>query len=281
MTLARRRGPDAFVPAAGEGLLRVVAVDVGGRFADAIERALASNPERERFSITSVSELGPAIELLAESGADAVLLSIAAGEDGLVPLVTLLAEVPTVPVIVLCAAPDEPLAAKAVQLGASDYLVAERLYGTLLARSLRHAIEVERVRAILAQRQAEWPPSLGGGGGSRPAALRVAFPDAFTSLVQRYLEVLVAAVEAVLHRRPPPVEERLQEIGLALTELRAGPRDVVELHAAAMKRCEAEQGAQRMQLFLAEGRVRLLELMGHLVTCYRDRWLAGTRQGSL
>ena len=47
-----------------------------------------------------------------------------------------------------------------------------------------------------------------------------------------------------------------------------------------MKQREAEHGPQRMKLYLAEGRVRLLELMGHLVTLYRDRWLEGPRPGA-
>jgi hypothetical protein len=34
-----------------------------------------------------------------------------------------------------------------------------------------------------------------------------------------------------------------------------------------------------MQIYLAEGRLRLLELMGHLVTFYRDRWLGSLRSG--
>jgi hypothetical protein len=78
-------------------------------------------------------------------------------------------------------------------------------------------------------------------------------------------------VEQILQRRPVPLEPRLQRLASAAAELRAGPRDIVELHSTAMKQREAEHGPQRMKLYLAEGRVRLLELMGHLVTFYRDR----------
>jgi hypothetical protein len=52
--------------------------------------------------------------------------------------------------------------------------------------------------------------------------------------------------------------------------LGASPRDVIEIHTAVLKEKEAEEGPQRARLFQAEGRLRLLELMGHLVTYYRD-----------
>jgi hypothetical protein len=129
---------------------------------------------------------------------------------------------------------------------------------------------------VLAGYQAEWPPPR-GGAGTRPAPLRAAFPDRFAELARDYGEILDRAVEQILQRRPAPLETRLQRLAGAAAELRAGPRDIVELHAAAMKQREAEHGPQRMKLYLAEGRVRLLELMGHLVTFYRDRWPGGPR----
>jgi hypothetical protein len=177
---------------------------------------------------------------------------------------------------VLCASGDEPLAVKAVQLGATDYLVMEGLYGTLAVRSLRHAVEVARLRAVLATYYGEWPLSA-GGAGSRPAPLRAAFPERFAELTREYGEILDRAVEQILQRRPAALEQRLQRLANAAAELRAGPRDVVELHAAAMKQREAEHGPERMKLYLAEGRLRLLEVMGYLVTFYRDHWLEGPR----
>lgn len=235
--------------------------------------ALEGSEERDRFELARASGLAETLERLAAREADVVLIPIAPGEPGLGPLVTVRAEAPGLPIVVLCAPEDEPLAVKAVQLGAIDYLVTERLYGTLAARALRHAVEVARVRAALAQHQAEWAASLGGGPASRPAALRTAFPERFAELAAMYGEILDLAVEQILTRRPEPLEHRLQKLADAAAELRAGPRDIVELHATVMKQREAEQGPQRLKLYLAEGRMRLLELMGHLVTFYRDRWL--------
>lgn len=270
-------GRIAVAPLDTGSCLRVLVVDADGNVTSQLATALEGSSERERFELARASSLTETLEKLAARDIDLVLLPISPLYQGLGPLVTIRAEAPSLPIVVLCATEDEPLAVKAVQLGASDYLVAERLYGTLAARSLRHAVEVARMRAVLARHQAEWPASLGGGASRRPAPLRAAFPERFAELAREYGEILDRAVEQVLQRRPVPFEHRLQKLASAAAELRAGPRDIVELHATAMKQREAEQGAQRMKLYLAEGRVRLLELMGHLVTVYRDRWLGDPR----
>jgi DNA-binding NarL/FixJ family response regulator len=273
-------GRPAVAPLSPDGRLRVLVVDVDGSVTSRLEAALDSLPERERFALSRASSLGETLEGLAASDADVVLLPISPlDQEGLGPLVTIRAEAPTLAIVVLCAAGDEPLAVKAVQLGATDYLVAEQLYGTLAARSLRHAVEVARVRTVLASYQAESPPPP-GGAGTRPAPLRAAFPDRFAELARDYGEILDRAVQQILQRRPAALETRLQRLAGIAAELRAGPRDIVELHAAAMKQREAEHGPQRMKLYLAEGRVRLLELMGYLVTFYRDRWTGGPRAGA-
>lgn len=273
-------GRTAVPPLDTGACLRVLVIDAEGRVTAQLATALEGSPESDRFELARVSGLADTLEKLATRDTDVVLLPISPLDQGLGSLMTIRAEAPSLPIVVLCAAEDEPLAVKAVQLGASDYLVTERLYGTLAARSLRHAVEVARMRAVLARHHAEWPASLGGGASSRPAPLRAAFPERFAELVRDYGEILDRAVEQILQRRPVPLEQRLQNLAVAAAELRAGPRDIVELHATVMKQREAEQGPQRMKLYLAEGRVRLLELMGHLVTVYRDRWLGGPRPGA-
>ncbi|HYG62490.1 MAG TPA: response regulator [Thermoanaerobaculia bacterium] len=258
----------------------MLVVDADGKVAAQLATALEGSPERERFELARASGLTETLEKLAAGDTDVVLLPISPLDQGLGPLVTIRAEAPNLPVVVLCATGDEPLAVKAVQLGASDYLVAERLYGTLAARSLRHAAEVARMRAVLAAHHAEWPASLGERASSRPAPLRAAFPERFAELVRDYGEILDRAVEQILQRQLAPFEHRLQKLASVAADLRAGPRDIVELHATAMKQREAEQGPQRMKLYLAEGRLRLLELMGYLVAVYRNRWLGGPRSGA-
>lgn len=258
--------------------LRVLVVDAEGVVTSQLAATLEDSLEGKRLALARASDLTETLQRLADHEADLVLLPISAQDKkGLGLLMTLRAEAPALPIVVLCAGGDEPLAVKAVQLGATDYLVTDGLYGTLAARSLRHAVEVARLRAVLATYHGEWSLSASGGASSRPASLRAAFPERFAELTREYGEILDLAVEQILQRRPASLEWRLQRLASAAAELRAGPRDVVELHATAMKQREAEQGPQRMKVYLAEGRVRLLEVMGHLVIFYRDHWLESLR----
>jgi hypothetical protein len=47
------------------------------------------------------------------------------------------------------------------------------------------------------------------------------------------------------------------------------PRDVVEIHLAAMRARAEEAPPQKTQAYVEEGRVLVLELMGHLANFYR------------
>ena len=60
------------------------------------------------------------------------------------------AHVPHLPVVIVTGSDDIKLAARAVEAGAQDYLVKTQLNASILARSLRYALERTRVR------DAEW-----------------------------------------------------------------------------------------------------------------------------
>jgi DNA-binding NarL/FixJ family response regulator len=212
-------------------------------------------------------------------GVDVVLLALPEAERGILPLIELRATVPEVPVVVIANAADEPLAVKALQMGAADYLVAERLYGTLLARCVLHAVETERVRARLRKIEAEWQQPLRGSGDAEgtAASLRAALPKSFEELTEDYGRLLDQAVEQLVYRVEHPLEAQARRLARRAGELRAGPRDIVEIHAAVLKARRREVGPQRMRLYVAEGQVRLLELMGHLVTYYRRLSAFGMR----
>ena len=246
---------------------------VGSR-RDLVERVAAAVAEDGARGLRLSQAAGPAeaAERVERGGVDVVLLALPGAERGLLPLVELRATAPEVPVVVLASAADEPLAVKAVQLGATDYLIGERVYGTLLARCVQHAVEAERVRAQLRRHEAEWPSSLrpGGDGEGRAASLRAALPQSFEELVDDYARLLDQAVEQVVFRVEHPLEAAVRHLARRAGELRAGPRDIVEIHATAIKGKRRETGPQRMRLYVAEGQVRLLEVMGHLVTYYRQ-----------
>lgn len=274
-------------PAAADRLAAALAEGAAPTAASAAEGGDApesddapETPAPAELRLSRVARWSEAAGRLDRGEIDVVLLGLPGGDQGVLPLVELRARSPEVPVVVLAAADDEPLAVKAVQLGATDYLLTERLYGTLLRRCVRHAVEAERVRSRLREHQAQWPPSLrpAGDAPGRAASLRTALPRTFDELVEDYGRLLDHAVDRVLYRVEHTLDLDMGQLARRAGELRAGPRDVIEIHAAAIKAKEQEAGPQRMRLYAAEGQVRLLELMGHLVTFYRLSSLPGAER---
>ena len=275
--------PDARRADAGAAeAIRVLLLAPAPAYASELVGVLAETRDAGRFRITPAPDLAAARQRLAAGDADVAVLTLPfPGERGVLPLPELCAAAPHVPVVVLAEPAAEPLAIKAVQLGAADYLLAGQLYGTLVARCLLYAVESERVRAQLSRRQEEWLPLLSAERATavHAAPLRIAMPERFETLAREYRQLLDDAVAQLARRADLQLERSVRDLAHRAGELRAGARDVVEVHAHAMDALQGEHGPLRMKVYVAEGRVRLLELMGHLTNYYRDLSLAGQRHG--
>jgi response regulator RpfG family c-di-GMP phosphodiesterase len=101
------------------------------------------------------------------------------------------------------------------------------------------------------------------------APLRERAPDQFDDLLRRYTELLEHAVEERIYRVDHHISDALGSLADELGRLRAGPRDVVNLHTAGLKRRLATVRTDEAEAYTEEGRLLLLELMGHLVSYYR------------
>jgi hypothetical protein len=94
-------------------------------------------------------------------------------------------------------------------------------------------------------------------------------PERFAELTGQYGALLDGALERRAYRVDRPLEDALRELAEELAFLRAGPRDVVELHAAALRARIDAASPRRAQAYLEEARLVVLELMGCLVQAYR------------
>lgn len=102
------------------------------------------------FGLEYAVRLSTGLERLAEGGIDLVLLDLSLPDsNGINTLVRTRAQPPEVPIVVLTGLDDETLAIEAVREGAQDYLVKEQVDGNLLVRSMRYAIERQRLLAEL------------------------------------------------------------------------------------------------------------------------------------
>lgn len=88
-----------------------------------------------------------------------------------------------------------------------------------------------------------------------------------------YLALLDLAVEQRAYRVEYATTDRLRQLADAMGAARARARDVVELHRAALRHRAAVGSEGRAEAYLEEGRLLLLQLMGQVLTYYRDQAL--------
>ncbi|MBW4641523.1 MAG: response regulator [Goleter apudmare HA4340-LM2] len=97
-------------------------------------------------------QLDEALNCLVNQTFDVILLDLSLPDSqGLETFIKAHQQAPATPIIVLTGIDDENLALGAMQAGAQDYLVKGQVTGDLLVRSMRYAIERQRVEVALRQ----------------------------------------------------------------------------------------------------------------------------------
>lgn len=91
----------------------------------------------------------------------------------------------------------------------------------------------------------------------------------FTELKQQYILCLEHAFEQQIYRVKYPISAMLKAISTELGLSRSGPRDVIELHSQSLRALFEQYPLPRRQVYLEEGRLLVLELMGNLAQYYR------------
>ncbi len=98
------------------------------------------------------------------------------------------------------------------------------------------------------------------------------FPDTFSNLVAGYGELMDLALEQQAYKVKHDISGRLGAMAETLGFYKAGPRDVVDIHTAALKeKTRKIAAAEKKKAYSGEGWIMVLELMGHLVSFYRNR----------
>jgi PAS domain S-box-containing protein len=99
-----------------------------------------------------VEQLSEALNLLAHDSFDLMLLDLSLPDSqGISTFLSANRQAKATPIIVLTGLDDETLALRAMQEGAQDYLVKGQVTGDLLVRSMRYAIERQRIEDALRQ----------------------------------------------------------------------------------------------------------------------------------
>ena len=230
--------------------------------------------------------LDEAVELSASRQFDLILLDLGLPDsNGLKTFLRFYEKVPEVPFIVITGHDDDEIAAQALNAGAQDYLVKGKISAELLSRSIRYSVErhklllrceSERMRRDQ-EREHHALESIATPAhtsitscmyGRKPLKER-AYP-VFCDIVRDYAVLLDRAVERQIVRNQPAPTSELRKLAEDLGGLCAGPREVLDVHLEALrKRCDS-QPAAKVKALTEEGRFLMIELMGHLLSFYRD-----------
>ncbi len=101
--------------------------------------------------------------------------------------------------------------------------------------------------------------------------IRETKPDDFNEMIESYKAVLNDRLEERMYRTDKKISSRLQTLAQRLGVMEAGPKDVVELHVTALKNLSSGVNYKRAKALTDEGRLLAMELMGHLVSFYRNQ----------
>ena len=249
-----------------------------------LQEALAE-AQAATFDLVHVEQLSQALKRLREESIDVILVDLGLTDSqGLDTFTTLHTQAPDVPLVIMTGLDDEELAIQAVQAGAQDYLVKGQVVAPLLERALRYAIERYRLVQALeeaSQRekreeelQALTRLSVTSAANVTGlidglALLRESAPDLFRQLTRDYGDWLDLAWERRLYKIEPDISKNLRDMADQLGVVRARPRDLVELHTRALQDKIRDVPHAKAQVYVEEGRMMILELMGYLASFYR------------
>lgn len=195
-----------------EETMKVLLVEGDADEAALIARLLEAPPEPGerpgRFAAFEAPRLTNAAHLLAREEFGAALLDLTLPRSvGLEAFQRLRAQRPSLPVIVLTGLRDLPLAEEALKQGAHDYLLKGALSGGTLRRSLRHAVERQRLLAELEEARRAKPALPPADADPREAFIRKVSHD-----LRNTVTTVKAAVYCLSDGLPDPLTPKQRQL---------------------------------------------------------------------
>jgi CheY-like chemotaxis protein len=278
--------------------IRVLLVEIGDDVAKRVETMLSGTDAGETCQVERVADFEEAWRLfLCQSEWDVILYELKEPVDSEVSRLCVTHEiVPAVPIVVLLAnASQEPEGLAALAAGADDYLNLDTADPTALLRTIRKSLHRVRLRGpapyAAEPGTASELDNLSGICG--PAALTVSAkslgssslgerePEKYVTFVERYRGLLDRALNNRLFHNDDGLNEDVNRFADSLGSLNAGPRDVIDLHKEAISKQAGGQNGARARAYVDEGRLVMLQVMGHLASFYRSLSWGQTRRSFL
>ncbi len=220
--------------------------------------------------VWDASDLATALDTLGRRSIDVILLDLALPDStGLETLFRVRDHCSEVAIVVLTGMENESLGVEAIQHHAQDYLLKGRLDGFALGRSMRYAVERQRLRNELEQlrfqqRQRQEMRQLEhySDGGTAKNNRIFSLSPSYGALVRQYV---FATREG--NNRPSLL---VQSLAQRLAAMGAGAQDVVRLHIKMLKETGNWTTSAEERAFGVDARLALVELLGTLADLYRE-----------
>ncbi len=247
---------------------------------------LLEDAQRESYEIVHAPHMSAAVETLRSRPVDVVVLDLRLPDcTGVDTVKTVRGVASEVPIVVLTGADDEELAMECIDAGAQDYLPKSEVRSQNLRRALGYAITrirdaqvrhlqetLSRYRRLSSATQATTVTAALAGSG----AIAQRQPAEFSNLVLSYYGLL----QPYLARHTDRLDASHAAMELIITALgdaNGGPRDLLDVHVAALDRALDMYQDPHARSIVYESRLLALEMMGLLVDYYR----VGHRRRSL
>jgi len=256
------------------------------RFDVQLVQGLLKESRNDNWEIVNVDRLSLAREKLATDSFEVILLDLILPDgEGLETLLGVRGVSSNIPIVIVSGLDDESMSIDMLRHGAQDYLVKGNFGSELLRKTLHHAIERARLQTQLeeAQRRAKRENEYSSmarfvqsRGTDITAEMYGRMPlykldsEMFQQLVDQYSQLLDLRIDEQLYMGDKKSSQNLQELAERLSFLRAGPRDVVDIHTKALEFETIGVTGMREDAYIEEGRLLLLEIMGWLASYYRN-----------
>lgn len=102
------------------------------------------------------------------------------------------------------------------------------------------------------------------------STLQTAQPQAFSEFVSEFDSMVEKCLAQRFYRVSQPVSAELSSLAMRLGTFRAGPRDVVEVYGTCLKKKVRDAARTKGAAYADVGQLLALELMGYLVSYYRN-----------
>lgn len=230
--------------------------------------------------------LNSALEALERASFDVVLCDLGLPDsDHLETLEHIVLASKGTPIIVLTGFDDGEMPLQALKAGAQDFVAKDVLASPdigreVLVRAIRYAIARSggrgRDRRDLGEADRVLVEVMSGRNDTSATArayghlpLVEGAPSLFATLTEEYNRAMEEAMREVSYRVETERSRIVSELGQSLGRFGATPKDVVELHVAALREASNGKNSSQVRGLKDEARLILVEVMGNLASYYR------------